>query len=246
MRSIPTIFCYDKETHLVTSRPLQMVKWVFESKGTATRQYDGVAIKVERGKVYRRFEWKANSGLPPVGFEKVQDFNPKRPNAPIPGWVPIPMTFFTKPNGTDEKALREAWHCMLLDVMKVATKDEFANKWTVTKTAEPMVPDGTYELCGPKIRGNQEGLTGHRLIRHGSDVVKKVPRTFEGLKKFLETYEGEGIVWHYQTNGGILMAKIKRSDFGFNTRITKQDLEMAYSAPIVEEKTEEPKEASVA
>ena len=34
--------------------------------------------------------------------------------------------------------------------------------------ASPGIPDGTYELCGPKVQGNPEKCETHVLIRHGS------------------------------------------------------------------------------
>jgi hypothetical protein len=70
---------------------------------------------------------------------------------------------------------------------------------------------GTYELCGPKINGNPEGLTGHHLIRHGSIVFYNAPRSFSELRVYLLAMpEVEGIVWHHSDGR---MAKLKRRDF---------------------------------
>jgi hypothetical protein len=49
------------------------------------------------------------------------------------------------------------------------------------------VADGTYELIGPKIQGNKGGFPTHRLVRHAMDVLEGVPRTFEGLRTWLES-----------------------------------------------------------
>lgn len=65
---------------------------------------------------------------------------------------------------------------------------------------------GTYELCGPKVNGNPEGLDRHSLIRHGSEVAGDIPdmRTMdpaEAYEKLREIFQGykedgiEGIVW---------------------------------------------------
>ena len=70
--------------------------------------------------------------------------------------------------------------------------------------------EGTYELCGPKIQGNPEGLMDHRLIQHGYFTYDDVPRTFEGLKSWLEERDIEGLVF-YHPDGR--MAKIKKKDF---------------------------------
>lgn len=237
MKSIPTIFIWDKETRMVTDKPLRMVDWVFVGKGVATRKYDGVAIKVEHDKVYRRLEWKPGDPVP-VGFVRSQPPDPKRPLAAIPGWVPVNDHFLTKPIGPDERALKEAWNAYLAnakqrDVVKAVTGLALNPYAPEPKPVTYYVPDGTYELCGPNIRRNSENFKSHVLLRHGADIVKGVPRTFEKLKTFLETYEGEGIVWHYQTGAILQTAKIKRRDFGFNTRVSKADVAMAYRAPEV-------------
>lgn len=237
MKSIPTIFLRDKLSRQVKSEKLRMVSWVFEGKGVATRKWDGVAIKVEGGKVFRRYEW-VEGAVPPAGFVRVQDPDPKRPHMSIPGWAPVPITFLTSPKGKDEKALNHAWNWLLNDLKKIA----FNNK-KVVKVVNPYapapvepeigVPDGTYELCGPDIHGNHDGFKETVLMKHGEEIVKHVPRTFEKLQKFLEAYEGEGIVWHYNTGGTVLMAKIKRRDFGLNVRLTKEDKEMAYGQLLI-------------
>lgn len=72
------------------------------------------------------------------------------------------------------------------------------------------LPDGTYELCGPRIGKNREGLSEHRLISHGAELVHSVPRDFDGLRLFLEGFPYEGVVWHHPDGR---MVKIKRSDF---------------------------------
>lgn len=79
--------------------------------------------------------------------------------------------------------------------------------------------DGVYEAVGPKIQGNPEPYARHTLVpvvpfhpdlaRHYEKIV---PRTFEGLRAFLENEIIEGIVFHHPDGR---MAKIKRRDFGF-------------------------------
>lgn len=69
----------------------------------------------------------------------------------------------------------------------------------------------TYEACGPKINGNKEKLDKHILFKHGSETIESCPRTYEGLKLFLSSFQNEGIVFHY--NGQ--MTKIRKNDFGF-------------------------------
>lgn len=72
-------------------------------------------------------------------------------------------------------------------------------------------PDGTFELCGPKVQGNAEKLSTHRLLPHGADIWPYAPRDFKGLKGFFEIHDIEGIVWHHPDGR---MVKIKAKDFG--------------------------------
>lgn len=74
--------------------------------------------------------------------------------------------------------------------------------------------DGTYELCGEKLQGNREHLTGHILVKHGIEVLPVTDLSFEGLKNYLSNSELdiEGIVFHHKTDGR--MCKIRKCDFG--------------------------------
>lgn len=73
--------------------------------------------------------------------------------------------------------------------------------------------DGTFELLGPKVQGNPEGFSEHTLLRHSkADVLREVPRTWEGIKNYLKNKDIEGVVWHHP-NGP--MAKIKKRDFDY-------------------------------
>jgi hypothetical protein len=73
------------------------------------------------------------------------------------------------------------------------------------------LPDGTYELVGPKIQRNPYSLDQHLLWAHGSMAIEAAPKTLEDVRLLLEAVELEGIVWKHPDGR---MAKIKRSDFG--------------------------------
>lgn len=72
--------------------------------------------------------------------------------------------------------------------------------------------EGTYELIGPSINKNPDKATLNVLMKHGSAVLENVPRDYVGLKKYFETVDIEGIVWHHPDGR---MVKIKKKDFGF-------------------------------
>ncbi len=78
-----------------------------------------------------------------------------------------------------------------------------------TVSDKPTVP-GTYELCGPKINGNPEGLTEHRLIRHGGQTF--MSPTYEPWSIIEEARQNgwEGVVWHEVE--GPRRAKLKVKD----------------------------------
>ena len=73
------------------------------------------------------------------------------------------------------------------------------------------LPNGTYELCGPKVQGNPEDFGVHVLVRHGCDVLTDAPRDWTGLRSYLANKDIEGIVWHHQDGR---MVKIKGKDYG--------------------------------
>lgn len=87
------------------------------------------------------------------------------------------------------------------------------DQWHRESTRNGIPPDGTYELIGPKIQGNAEGLASHHeLVRHGTDKLENVPTDFDGIKAYLAVRPYlEGIVWHHPDGR---MVKIKAKDFG--------------------------------
>lgn len=90
------------------------------------------------------------------------------------------------------------------------------DKWH-REAYNPNLPDGTYELVGPKIQGNVEQFDEHVLIPHGVDVFAvDPPRTFEGLRQWFQSRTMiEGIVWHHDDGR---MVKIKCKDFGIKRK----------------------------
>lgn len=100
------------------------------------------------------------------------------------GWLPVG-------DGPDD-----AWHRMAFEAMSIGDAE-----------------DGTYELCGPKIQGNPEGLTDPALFRHGRILLPEPApeRTFGNIRSWLIGRDIEGIVWHHPDGR---MVKIKAKDFG--------------------------------
>lgn len=80
----------------------------------------------------------------------------------------------------------------------------------------PSIPDGTYELVGPKVQGNPEHYESSSLVDHQeTGVFEDVPRTYEELKAWMVGRDIEGIVFHHPDGR---MAKIKLKDFGLKRK----------------------------
>ena len=77
---------------------------------------------------------------------------------------------------------------------------------------QPNLENGTYECIGKHFNANPYNLESDILEKHGTRILEDVPRTYEGIRKYLEEHYIEGIVF-YRGNGE--MCKIKRTDFGF-------------------------------
>ena len=90
------------------------------------------------------------------------------------------------------------------------------DKWHMEVNHDWLSHD-TYELCGPKIQGNPEGLDKHTLIRHcDGEVYNGLLRTFDGIREFMKDKDIEGVVFHHPDGR---MAKIKKSDYGMERRV---------------------------
>lgn len=88
------------------------------------------------------------------------------------------------------------------------------NRWhREAYLADPDLPNGTYELIGPKVQGNPYHLDQHKLIRHGGLEMPGFPRTYDEIRSWFECQLNlEGVVWHHPDGR---MVKVKAKDFGF-------------------------------
>ena len=205
MKKIPSLFKRDYEgTRQVYDEVVPGSEWVIAGEGVATVKFDGTSCMVRDGKLYKRYDRKLKKGPykrkkrdpafqpelsdykdAPDGWEACEP-EPNHHTGHWPGWVPVG-------DEPESKHHREAW----------GSHDR------------PYMPDGTYELVGPKIGGNPYNLTHHEFWVHGVSFQRvsedTPPRTFEGLRKWFGANIVEGIVWHHPDGR---MVKIKRRDFG--------------------------------
>lgn len=187
MKKIPCLFQRDftnKRQPLLLDAVTPGCEWVLSGEGVATRKWDGTACMIRSGRLYRRYDAKHGKQPPP-------DFMPAQEPDPVtghwPGWIAV------DPYNPDPSAV---W---------------IAIAWW----ASIHFPgDYTCEACGPRIGGNERSLTTHQLIPHGHDRLSDTPRTFEGLREYLRSFAGEGIVfWRRPDDPDSEMCKIRRSDY---------------------------------
>lgn len=188
MQKIKTLFQRNYETdRLVRDEVTPGCEWVLAGEGTPTRKWDGSSCLWRDGVFYKRYEAKKGR-LPPPGFIPAQeDADPVTGH--FPGWLPV-------------------------------YKDRPEDKYHYEAFCEAMIqgplPDGTYELIGPKVQGNPEQCSRHLLVPHGRLILHDVPLTFAGLKAFLEKRDIEGIVWWRNLEDPDCdKVKLKKKDFGF-------------------------------
>ena len=189
MKKIPTLFKRTFDNHKMVSisdKVTPGMEWVLEGKGVATIKLDGSCCAIINGKFYKRYDAK-NRKKVPAGSIPCCDPDPVTGHHPH--WVKV------DPNNPADKWYVEA----------------YKNKHH-SDSIEPKFLSGyaTYEAVGPHFNGNPYELTRDTLHEHGS-VIVDVNRTFEGVKKFLEEYWLEGLVFWLN---GEPVCKIKRSDFG--------------------------------
>lgn len=87
------------------------------------------------------------------------------------------------------------------------------DQW-IREAAKPLSQKrpGTYEAVGPKINGNPERLEQHVAIRHTESAqYADAPRTFDGLRAWLEPLDIEGVVFQHPDGR---MAKATKQGFG--------------------------------
>lgn len=188
MKKIISLFQRNYETdRKVRNEITPGAEWVIAGDGVATRKWDGMAVMIDKGIVYRRYDAKAGR-TPPDGFIPCE-IAPDPNTGHWAGWILA-----------DGKEADRIFDCIAWAKANLFPNGELL--------------DGTYEACHPKIGtrhgANPENLSEPILVKHGSDIIENCPRDFEGIKEFLSIKTIEGIVWHHPDGR---MVKIKKADF---------------------------------
>ena len=190
MKKIPTLFERKFENHSVIEVLPNVTKgmeWVLNGEGEATIKIDGSCCAIINNEFYKRYDAKRGKPIP-KGAIKCQE-EPDQITGHLPCWVKC-----------DRFISADKWFW--------AAYDNFVN----TLEAYPNDNiDGTYEAIGKHFQGNPYNMEYDILVKHGQDIVD-VPRSFEGIRDWLQSHKVEGIVF-WKNNQP--RCKIKRSDFGF-------------------------------
>jgi len=184
MKKISTLFKKDpNDLGRVINEINPVNEWAL-TYGMPTRKFDGTSCAIINGELYKRYDAKKNK----KGVKK-----------PIPkGAIPC--------QGEDSITGHHP-HWVRCDEMDSSDKYHFEAFHLLENKK-----DGTYELCGEKIQGNPEKITGHKLIEHGKEVLNLQGNSFEYIKQYLIDNDIEGIVFHHIHVHA--MCKIRKSDFG--------------------------------
>lgn len=188
MKKIPTLFERVYGIHKVIDvlpNVTDGMQWVLEGEGIATVKIDGSCCAIINGEFYKRYDAKKGK-KPPVGA--IPCCEPDEITGHHPHWVKVDK------NNPSDKWFVEAYYT--------------TSMWT---NQGLKLEDGTYEAVGKHFQGNPYGYENDRLVKHGKEVIE-VERTFEGIKKYLEENNIEGLVFW---KDGEPKCKIKRTDFGF-------------------------------
>ena len=190
MKKMSTLFKKDhNDLGMVINEVNLENRWVFDDwdKGLviSTRKFDGTSCMIKDGELYKRYDAKINKKTGkykrPIPEGAISCQEPDLITGHHPHWVKC-----DKSNPADK------WHFQAF----MCQEYHF---------------DGTYELCGEKVQGNPENITGHKLIVHGGHLIPIKELNFKGIKKTLEYFDIEGIVFHHKDGR---MCKIRKSDFG--------------------------------
>lgn len=188
MIKMPCLFVrqfHGRDSFTLTEQVTPGCEWVLAGEGAASRKRDGTACLWKDYALWKRYDAKRD--------RKTGQYKPP-PVGAVPCCDPDPVTGHWPhwaPLGP-----HDYWH------KEAAAAQEF------------LLVDGmTYELCGPKLQGNPEGLDRHVLIAHGEEIAEPPERSFHMLRSFLEIMPWEGVVFAHPDGR---YAKIRRADYGFS------------------------------
>lgn len=183
MKKIPTLFVRKFENGKPKSVTDAITAGCEEAffHGEAKVKIDGSCCAIINGEFYRRYDAKHGKPAPKGAIPCCE---PDAITGHHPHWVKV------SESNSDDK-----WYIL---------------SYHFTRQSGQL-SDGTYEAIGKHFQNNPYNLDYDMLVKHEDIKVVTVERTFEGVRKWLEENNQEGLVFWLN---GEPVCKIKRSDFG--------------------------------
>lgn len=201
MKKMPTLFKREYANHKVVGIKNELsdqsLQCVLNGECTPTIKVDGSCTAIIDGKFYKRFDAKINKKTgkrrQPPKGAVPCQDEPDEVTGHWPHWVPV-------------------------------DKDNPADKWyweAYKNTSERLRnTNWTYEAVGTHFQGNPYNYDNDFLVRHGFDHIDEKLTSFDEIKEWLSNHNAEGIVFWKDDKP---LCKIKRTDFGFEWPIKKED-----------------------
>lgn len=202
MKKISTLFVINYSgkgsVGIITDKIRPENSWVLtDADVKATQKFDGTAALIKNGCLFKRYDAKPTKEAFKNHIDgeawSINDFR-QVPEGAIPCQEPDLVT---------------GHYPHWIPCLRERKEDKY---FLEAFDSQTPLEDGTYELCGEKVGGNPENITGHRLIRHGSILYELEDYSFNSIKQFLENPLNnlEGIVFHHPDGR---MCKIRKGDF---------------------------------
>ena len=188
MKKIPTLFERVFDSHKIVNILPNITVGCEEAflYGTPTVKVDGSCCAMINGVCFKRYDAKQGKPIPYNALKCQEEPDPITRHMPC--WIPC-------------------------DYGKNSDKWFFIAKDTYIFNNQ-HIEDGTYEAIGKHFNGNPYNMENDILVKHGSAIIYDLKeRTFETVKKWLETHNEEGIVFWLN---GEPVCKIKRTDFSLS------------------------------
>jgi Family of unknown function (DUF5565) len=175
VRKIISLYCRNYEgDRLVRDEVVPGAEWVLAGEGVATRKWDGTAVMVEAGKLYKRFDAKVGK-TPPATFRPAQDPDPVTGH--WPGWVEVG-------NGPDDQWAREAFSGIFEDGTyelvgpKVQGNPENFPAHTLVRHGVDVLPEAPRDFAGLRAYFEANAIEGIVWHRENGDMVKIKAKDF--------------------------------------------------------------------
>ena len=214
MKKITTVFKIDRSNNLATREVLTGNEWVITGQGVATIKFDGTACLIKNGVLFRRWNRKLTKRAIRLKSKLSRAGKSFVPHEHM--FKPVPAGAILCNDGFDPKTYH--WpHWIPVSAENPA--DHLHIEGFEALQAEGKISEGSFELCGPKVRCNPHNLKSHVLIKHGANIVQLKERSFDAIREYIATHSIEGLVFHHPDGR---MAKVRNKDFDLPTKWNEQ------------------------